>query len=99
MQNWRIDLSWNGAKYCGWQRQPDALSIQACVEKALLSLFAGEKIVTYAAGRTDAGVHALQQIISFQTHGIRSEDSVLRGLNSLLPADIACLRAMKMPEH
>ena len=99
MQTWRIDLSWNGARYCGWQRQPDAHSIQECVETALQSLFAGERIITLAAGRTDSGVHALQQIVSFQAHVQRSEEAVLRGLNSLLPADIACLLAHKMPAH
>ena len=99
MQTWRIDLSWNGAGYCGWQRQPVGNSIQERVETALCSLFAGEAIVAYAAGRTDSGVHALQQIVSFQAQGERSADSVVRGLNSLLPADIACLGAHKMPDH
>ena len=99
MQNWRIDLSWNGARYCGWQRQPNAVSIQSRVEEALQSLFSGERIIACAAGRTDSGVHALQQIVSFEASQERSEDSVMRGLNALLPSDIACTFAQKMPTH
>ena len=97
MQSWRIDLCWDGAAYCGWQRQKNGSSIQEMVEKALCQLFGGEKITTLAAGRTDAGVHAMQQIVSFEAQTDRSEYKVYRALNALLPNDIGCLRAKKMP--
>ena len=97
MQSWRIDLCWDGTAYCGWQRQKNGLSIQEMVEKALCQLFGGEKIVVLAAGRTDAGVHAMQQVVSFEAGTERSEYRVYRGLNALLPDDIGCLCAKKMP--
>ncbi len=97
MQSWRIDLCWDGAAYCGWQRQKNGSSIQEMVEKALFQLFGGEHITTLAAGRTDAGVHAMQQIVSFEAETERSEYKVYRALNALLPNDIGCLRAQKMP--
>ena len=68
------------------------------VEKALVQLFGGEEITTLAAGRTDAGVHAMQQIVSFEAQTERSEYKVYRALNALLPNDIGCLRAQKMPK-
>lgn len=96
MQSWRIDLCWDGAAYCGWQRQSNGHSIQETVEIALTQLFGGEAITTHAAGRTDAGVHAMQQIVSFAALAERSEYAVYRGLNALLPNDIGCVGAKKM---
>ena len=98
MQSWRIDLAWDGTNYCGWQRQPQGRSIQEEVEKALTKLFGGELIAVRAAGRTDAGVHAMQQIASFDAESPRDEHKVQQGLSALLPDDIVCLCAKKMPE-
>ena len=69
MTTYRLDLSWDGTAYCGWQRQPSHLSIQECVERALRCIFPTESIVVHAAGRTDSGVHALQQIAGFSIIG------------------------------
>ena len=96
MNSWRIDLSWDGSAYCGWQRQPNKNTIQQKVEEALHQIFAGEDIHVLAAGRTDTGVHALQQIASFVAQTHRSEKSVCKGLNALLPEDIVCIHAQKM---
>ena len=98
MQSWRIDLAWDGANYCGWQQQPHGRSIQVEVERALSKLFGGESIVASAAGRTDAGVHAMQQIVSFEAKAPREAHKVQKGLSALLPNDIVCVHAEKMPE-
>ena len=98
MPTYKLDLSWDGGPFCGWQIQPDQDSIQCRVESALTKLFGGEKITVQAAGRTDAGVHALQQIASFSAQESRTEEQVLRALNAMLPEQIVCLRATRMPD-
>lgn len=90
MNTYRLDLAWDGRPFCGWQVQPNQDSIQGRVEEALSRLFGGENIRVQAAGRTDAGVHALQQIVSFTAEAERKEEQILRGLNALLPPEIIC---------
>lgn len=83
-----IELSYNGKAYHGWQNQPNAISVQEVVEKALSTLL-GERIDIVAAGRTDAGVHALQMFVHFDTSlSFNSEDLIYK-LNAFLPNDIA----------
>ena len=83
-----IELSYHGKAYHGWQNQPNAISVQEVVEKALFTLL-GEKIDIVAAGRTDAGVHALQMFVHFDTDlSFNSEDLTYK-LNAFLPQDIA----------
>ncbi len=80
-----LGIEYNGSKFHGWQKQPDKISVQQVIEHAL-SKFCGHSVSTYVAGRTDAGVHALEQIIHFETSVIRAEFSWLRGVNSFLRA-------------
>lgn len=85
-------LEYDGSAFSGWQHQTDVRSVQQCVEAAL-STVADERIEVTVAGRTDAGVHALAQVIHFDTTATRSDYSWLRGANSNLPADAALLWA------
>ncbi len=94
----KITLAYDGTSYAGWQIQPAAHgpTIQGVVAAALTRL-TGEKIIPVAAGRTDAGVHARGQVISFAT---LSRIPVARwplALNSVLPQDIAALAAEVVP--
>ena len=98
MPTYRLDLSWDGTPFCGWQRQPNLDSIQGKLEQALTRLYDGEQISVQGAGRTDAGVHALQQIASFRAEGERSENQILRALNVMTPRQIVCLSVQKMPD-
>ena len=83
-----IKFSYNGKAYHGWQNQPNAISVQEVLEKALSTILK-TKISTMGAGRTDAGVHAAQMFAHFDFKGdITSKDLVYR-LNSFLPHDIA----------
>ena len=59
-----IEIAYNGTSYCGWQRQPNALSVQQVLEEAM-SVFLRTPITVFAAGRTDAGVHAKQLFAHF----------------------------------
>ena len=85
-------VEYDGSNFSGWQRQDHARSVQGAVEEAL-SKVADEPVQVTVAGRTDAGVHALAQVIHFDTSAARSEYSWVRGANSNLPADVALLWA------
>jgi tRNA pseudouridine38-40 synthase len=80
-------VEYDGAGYCGWQRQAHARSVQAVVERAL-SLVADQPVQVSCAGRTDAGVHATWQVIHFDTDARRSERSWMLGANANLPDDV-----------
>ena len=64
MPRYRLTLEYDGTPFAGWQRQADALSVQQVVEEAIEKM-SGERVVIQAAGRTDSGVHALGQVVSF----------------------------------
>ena len=91
-----LGLSYNGQAYNGWQSQPDGHTVQDRLEAALAE-FTASRIGTLCAGRTDAGVHGLMQVVHFDTAVERREYSWLRGLNALLPGDNAkqLFRAVK----
>ncbi len=83
-----LELSYNGTSYHGWQRQPNALSIQEVLEESLSTILRN-RIDIVGAGRTDAGVHAQQIMAHFDcTNGLDTEQLRYK-LNSILPADIA----------
>jgi len=79
-------LHYDGTGFVGWQRQPDGRSVQQEVERVLERLF-GRRTVAHAAGRTDAGVHAVGQALSFSAPATWTETALHRALNGLLPRD------------
>jgi tRNA pseudouridine38-40 synthase len=83
-----LGLSYRGTAYHGWQSQPDGRTLQDRVEAALAE-FAAERIGTLCAGRTDAGVHALNQVLHFDAPVQRETFAWIRGSNRYLPRDIA----------
>ncbi|WP_163937352.1 tRNA pseudouridine(38-40) synthase TruA [Paraferrimonas sp. SM1919] len=83
-----LGLEYDGSKYYGWQRQREVDTVQARLEKAL-STVANEPIELQCAGRTDAGVHATNQVIHFETNAVRPLKAWTMGINANLPADIA----------
>ena len=85
-------LEYDGSAFSGWQRQDHAPSVQAAVEQAL-SRVADAPTTVVTAGRTDAGVHALAQVIHFDTGALRSAYAWVRGANSNLPDSVALLWA------
>jgi tRNA pseudouridine38-40 synthase len=96
MRNIRLLLEYDGTDYVGWQRQATGPSIQAELEAALLRL-TGAATSTRAAGRTDAGVHARGQVVTFQTASALPIHAFLRGLNAHLPQAIGVLDAQEAP--
>ncbi len=87
-----LGIEYDGSSYCGWQSQPDGRTVQDVLQLAL-SQVAGETIVVIAAGRTDTGVHALEQVIHFDTQSKRPLTAWVRGANALLPSAVAVLWA------
>lgn len=81
-------VEYDGSRFSGWQRQPHARSVQACVEQAL-SRVADSPLKVYCAGRTDAGVHASGQVIHVETSAQRSARSWTLGANANLPSDVS----------
>jgi len=89
VQRYAIGIEYDGSAFHGWQRQRDGVrTIQAELEKALCQI-ANEPIELVGAGRTDKGVHALEQVAHFDTQAQRSIYNWLRGLNALLPRAIS----------
>ncbi len=82
-----IELSYNGKNYHGWQIQPNATSVQEAINKALSTLLRKEVNIV-GAGRTDAGVHAMQMYAHFDTEAAINTQEITHKLNAFLPTDI-----------
>lgn len=80
-------VEYDGASFCGWQSQTGACGVQDALEKAIKSI-AEHEIRIHAAGRTDAGVHAMCQIVHFDTDADRPESAWVRGVNAFLPETV-----------
>ncbi|TNE62120.1 MAG: tRNA pseudouridine(38-40) synthase TruA [Bacteroidetes bacterium] len=87
-----LTLAYNGTRYAGWQRQPNATSVQEVLEQALSTILR-EPVSITGCGRTDAGVHARYFVVHLDTAAGITEPE-LYGLNSLLPDDIAVFSAI-----
>jgi tRNA pseudouridine38-40 synthase len=98
MKNFKLTIEYDGTAYSGWQRQTDDPTVQAEIEFALAQM-TRSKIAVIGAGRTDAGVHALGQVANFRCDTRLAPDAILKGLNSLLPPDIAIRDCCLMPEE
>ena len=96
MQRIKLEIAYDGTRYNGWQRQPDAPSIQETLEKVLQKI-TKEQITVTGSGRTDSGVHALKQVAAFSTKSSLTPDVFSRALNGFLPYDIRVLHAQGVP--
>ncbi len=92
-----LGISYNGQPYQGWQSQLSGQTVQDRLEAAL-ARFTTQKTSTLCAGRTDAGVHGLMQVVHFDTAVERSPGAWVRGTNSFLPRDIAIQWACPVPD-
>ena len=93
MTRYKLVLEYNGREFVGWQRQDNGPSVQAALEEAVRG-FCGEAVTTHAAGRTDAGVHALGQVAHIDVNKDTTADTLRDALNAhLKPAPVAILSA------
>ncbi len=93
-----LGVSYNGQNYHGWQSQPTGNTVQDHLEAAL-GRFATQPVPTVCAGRTDAGVHGIMQVVHFDTALARTPSSWVRGSNTFLPPDIAVQWAQPVSEN
>ncbi len=93
----KMIIAYDGGAYHGWQRQLNAVTIQQVFEERLEKML-GESTRVFASGRTDAGVHALGQVVHFSTCSRLDPGTLERGLNSLLPSDIFVREAAYVTE-
>lgn len=87
LRNIRLVVAYDGTRYHGWQRQKNGLTVQEVIEESL-KVMTEMLVKLLASGRTDAGVHALNQVCNFETRSQIPVDALKRGLNALLPPDI-----------
>jgi tRNA pseudouridine38-40 synthase len=98
MRNIKITIEYDGSGYHGWQRQPNGISIQEVLEDKL-ALITNGAVRLIGSGRTDAGVHAVGQVANFKTETKIECSGLLRGINSLLPMDIAVREVMDVNDE
>lgn len=92
-----LGIQYRGTQYCGWQKQSHASSVQQTLEQAL-SKVADHPIETVCAGRTDAGVHAVGQVVHFDSEAVRPNKAWVQGVNSALPSSIRVAWAKQVDE-
>ncbi len=96
IKKFALGIEYDGSYYRGWQRQKTVSSIQAEIEQAL-SIIANHKISVICAGRTDAGVHSIGQVMHFSTVAIRKKSSWTVGVNSYLSKYISVIWVKEVP--
>jgi tRNA pseudouridine38-40 synthase len=96
MRNFKMIVEYDGAAYCGWQRQPNGVSIQQILEEAVGRITSG-KVTLIGSGRTDAGVHAINQAANFKSPTLLPAEKIFRGVNSVLPPDVVVKMIKEVP--
>jgi tRNA pseudouridine38-40 synthase len=96
MRNLKLILSYDGSDFSGWQVQSDAPTVQGTLASAI-GRITGEKVLPQGSGRTDAGVHALAQVVTFVTESSVPTANFVKALNDILPASVRVLEVTEMP--
>lgn len=97
MRNIKLTIAYDGTDFHGWQLQPGLRTVQGILEDAIAGLTTVRPTCN-ASGRTDAGVHALGQVVHFLSPSAHTLDTFVKGLNALLPADVRVLAAEEVPQ-
>src|SRR6516162_9825790 len=97
MRNFKLVISYDGTDFFGWQRQKEFRSVQQVMEEVVAKLNGGVRVVCHASGRTDAGVHAVGQVVHFHSKIKLTACKLLRALNGLLPQDVAVRSVEEVP--
>lgn len=93
----KLVVAYEGTNYCGWQIQPNGMTIEQVLNETLSSLL-GEEITVTGASRTDAGVHSLGNVAVFETHTKMPAEKISFALNQRLPEDIVVQESCQVPE-
>lgn len=101
MHTWKLEIEYEGTRYRGWQIQHNAKTVQGELQKAAYQLFSG-KVELGGSGRTDAGVHAIQQFAHLRVSDLKvniTPRQIQHGFNDILPHDISIKRVLNAPEN
>lgn len=93
----KLVVAYEGTNYCGWQIQPNGITVEQVLNETLSSLL-GEEITVTGASRTDAGVHSLGNVAVFETHTKMPAEKISFALNQRLPEDIVVQESCQVPE-
>src|SRR5246127_3235311 len=96
MRTLKLTVAYDGAEFYGWQVQPDHATVQGTLASAI-GRITGEKVLPQGSGRTDAGVHALAQVVTFATEASVPVGNFLKALNDILPASVRVLEVTEAP--
>ncbi|MBQ7236940.1 MAG: tRNA pseudouridine(38-40) synthase TruA [Clostridia bacterium] len=94
----KLTVSYDGTDYCGWQVQPNGVTVQQKIEEAVFSA-TGESVRVTGSGRTDAGVHAEGQVAHFDTNCTIPPEKICKALNVYLPQDIRVLKSERADDN
>jgi tRNA pseudouridine38-40 synthase len=97
MRNFKLTLSYDGTDFSGWQTQPEYRTVQDVLEQAIAAV-TGTRPHANASGRTDAGVHAVGQVVNFRSDTRLTAETLLRAINSQLPDDVVVREAAEASE-
>lgn len=97
MKKIKLLLEYDGTAYHGWQLQEEGLTIQGIIEDRIFKI-TGEQSRVISASRTDAGVHALGQVVAFRTTSRLDPETIKRALNAVLPQDVRILEASEVDD-
>jgi tRNA pseudouridine38-40 synthase len=97
MRNIKLTVRYDGTEFNGWQTQPGFRTVQETLEKAVAAL-TGEDIRVNASGRTDAGVHAVGQVVNFYTNSQHTPEVLVRAINAHLPPDVVVADVEDKPQ-
>ena len=96
MKRIKLTIAYDGTNYCGWQVQPNGITIEEVINKALAKL-TGENILVIGASRTDSGVHAMGNVAVFDTETTIPPEKIAVALNQRLPEDIVVTKSEEVP--
>ena len=96
MKRIKLTIAYDGTNYCGWQIQPNGITIEEVLNKALTKML-GEEIIIIGASRTDSGVHAMGNVAVFDTETTIPADKIGVALNQRLPDDIVITKSEEVP--
>lgn len=99
MPRFKLTIEYAGTRYSGWQKQKNARTIQGEIERAIGELTRDKTFECYGSGRTDAGVHALRQVAHLDLRKPLPAETIRRGINDALPADIHILSVDSVPHR
>jgi tRNA pseudouridine38-40 synthase len=97
MRNIRLVIAYDGTDFHGWQRQPGRPTLQGCIE-ASLEKIVGDRVHVFGSGRTDAGVHALNQVANFKTDCPIPCENLVKALNDVLPPTVRIKEAREVSD-